>query len=194
MSPPIPRTNPHTGRTFKAVPTPPSVEPLVVRPRDAWRMLGCGNTHGYSLLAAGELETYREGGARKITVESIRRYIARRLAADPIAAPRRRGRPGLGLFLITLDERLKRDGDHVLATVGVDHRRRRHAGAQALADVRAHVHEANRDFEIFRFLRAARGRLGDRLTRPRLGGLGEGDVDARRSDRQRTRARATAVG
>ena len=55
-------------------------EPLVVRPRVAWRLLGCGNAYGYRLIAAGELESYRDGRARKITVESIRRYIKRRLA------------------------------------------------------------------------------------------------------------------
>jgi excisionase family DNA binding protein len=54
------------------------LEPLVVRPRVAWRLLGCGNAYGYRLIAAGELESYRDGRARKITVESIRRYIKRR--------------------------------------------------------------------------------------------------------------------
>jgi hypothetical protein len=38
-----------------------SVEPLVVKPRVAWKMLGCGNTHGYELLAAGELESFKDG-------------------------------------------------------------------------------------------------------------------------------------
>jgi hypothetical protein len=56
------------------------VEPLAVRPRTAWRMLGCGNSHGYELLARGELDSYTSGSARMITTESIKRYIARRLA------------------------------------------------------------------------------------------------------------------
>jgi len=74
------------------------IEPLLVRPRTAWRLLGCGNTRGYELLAAGELESFLDGRSRKITVDSIRRYIARRLDATT-AAPgepyrsRRRGRP-----------------------------------------------------------------------------------------------------
>jgi len=55
------------------------VEPLAVRPKAAWRMLGCGNSHGYELLARGELESFTDGSARKITVDSIKRYIARRL-------------------------------------------------------------------------------------------------------------------
>ena len=29
---------------------------LFVRPKAAWKMLACGNTRGYELLAAGELE------------------------------------------------------------------------------------------------------------------------------------------
>jgi hypothetical protein len=81
--------------------TDPTVEPLLVRPRDAWRMLGCGNTRGYTLLNAGELVSFLDGRARKITVESIHGYIARKLAATgaisftteaPPQRPRR-GRP-----------------------------------------------------------------------------------------------------
>jgi hypothetical protein len=53
--------------------------PLVVKPKTAWKMLACSNTRGYELLNAGELESFLDGRPRKITVESIRRYIARRL-------------------------------------------------------------------------------------------------------------------
>jgi len=54
--------------------------PLVVKPKVAWKMLSCSNTRGYELLAAGELESFLDGRSRKITVDSIQRYIARRLA------------------------------------------------------------------------------------------------------------------
>jgi excisionase family DNA binding protein len=64
---------------------------LVVKPATAWRMLGCSNTYGYALLAAGELDSFRDGRARKITVASIHRYIARRLAES--TGKRGRGRP-----------------------------------------------------------------------------------------------------
>jgi hypothetical protein len=57
------------------------IEPLVVRPAEAWRMLGCGPTYGYELLERGELDSFTDGGARKITVESIKRYIAKKLAS-----------------------------------------------------------------------------------------------------------------
>ena len=53
--------------------------PLVVKPKVAWAMLQCSNTRGYELLAAGELESFLDGRSRKITVDSIRAYIARRL-------------------------------------------------------------------------------------------------------------------
>jgi excisionase family DNA binding protein len=56
-------------------------EPLVVKPKVAWTMLGCGNTRGYELLAAGELDSYKDGRSRKITVASIKGYVARQLAA-----------------------------------------------------------------------------------------------------------------
>ena len=78
----------------------PGTEPLVVRPKRAWQMLDCGNTRGYELVKAGELESFLDGRSRKITVESIHRYIARKLAAEGAseAAPlrRRRGRPPNG--------------------------------------------------------------------------------------------------
>jgi hypothetical protein len=56
------------------------LDPLVVRPKVAWKMLACGNTRGYELLAAGELESYKDGRSRKITVASIKALVARRIA------------------------------------------------------------------------------------------------------------------
>jgi hypothetical protein len=68
--------------------------PLVVKPKIAWRLLACSNTKGYELLAAGELESFLDGRSRKITVASIHALIARRLAAEKDATPKRpRGRP-----------------------------------------------------------------------------------------------------
>jgi hypothetical protein len=75
---------------------PCDVGPLVVKPKIAWKMLACSNTRGYELLNAGELESFLDGRSRKITVDSIHRYIARRLrplendGTNP--QPRRRGR------------------------------------------------------------------------------------------------------
>jgi excisionase family DNA binding protein len=61
--------------------TQPELEPLVVKPRVAWKLLGCGNTRGYELLAAGELESFKDGRSRKITVASVKAYVARQLDA-----------------------------------------------------------------------------------------------------------------
>lgn len=61
-------------------------EPLVVKPRQAWQMLGCGNTRGYELLAAGELDSFLDSRSRKITVASIHAYVARKLATSGIPA------------------------------------------------------------------------------------------------------------
>ena len=58
------------------------LDPLVVRPKVAWKMLACSNTRGYELIKAKELDSFLDGRSRKITVDSIRRYIAQRLAAD----------------------------------------------------------------------------------------------------------------
>jgi hypothetical protein len=73
------------------------VEPLVVRPRVARRMLGnCGTERLWELINSGEIESYLDGKARRITVSSIKAHIARQLAAAAkanAAEPRRRGRP-----------------------------------------------------------------------------------------------------
>ena len=53
--------------------------PLVVRPKCARRMLNCGQTRLYELIAAGELDSFLDGRSRKITVESIYRYVRQRL-------------------------------------------------------------------------------------------------------------------
>jgi hypothetical protein len=55
--------------------------PLVVKPKVAWRLLSCSNTRGYELIATGEIDSFLDGRSRKITVDSIRRYVERRLAA-----------------------------------------------------------------------------------------------------------------
>jgi excisionase family DNA binding protein len=55
------------------------IEPLVVRPNKAMRLLDCSRVYLYELINNGELESYRDGAARKITMESIRRRIQRKL-------------------------------------------------------------------------------------------------------------------
>ena len=57
----------------------PSPDVLLVKPRQACRLLGFGNTKLYELLAAGELQSFKDGKSRMITMESIRCYIARKI-------------------------------------------------------------------------------------------------------------------
>jgi excisionase family DNA binding protein len=59
-----------------------TVEPVAVDPTVAFHMLNCGRTHGYELIAAGELESYLDGRSRKITVASVHAYVARQLARE----------------------------------------------------------------------------------------------------------------
>jgi excisionase family DNA binding protein len=67
----------------------PHLEPLAVSPRQACALLGIGNTRLYQLIGAGELETYNEGRARRITMHSIRARVARltRLTGNKPQAP-----------------------------------------------------------------------------------------------------------
>jgi hypothetical protein len=70
---------------------------LVVSPRRAQHMLDCGRTRVYELIGNGELDSFLDGRSRKITVESIHRYIERRLTQDgsksTVPPHRGRGRP-----------------------------------------------------------------------------------------------------
>ena len=57
-------------------------EPLVVSPARAKAMLDCGTTRLYELIAAGELQSFRDGKSRKITVASIKARVARMVAEN----------------------------------------------------------------------------------------------------------------
>jgi hypothetical protein len=59
---------------------------LLASLRRAKIMLDCGNTQLYALMNSGELDSVWLGRSRKVTVDSIQRLIARRLAS---AAERR---------------------------------------------------------------------------------------------------------
>jgi len=56
------------------------IEPFVVRPRTACRLLDCGVTRLYDLIARGEVESFLDGGSRKIVVASIKSYLDRKRA------------------------------------------------------------------------------------------------------------------
>ena len=57
-----------------------SVRPIVVKPKAATRFGIGGLTKIYGLIANGQLESYRDGRSRLITVASIEAYVARKLA------------------------------------------------------------------------------------------------------------------
>ena len=62
--------------------------PLVASPNQAMKALLVSRSTLYSLINAGELESYTEGRSRRITVKSMGEYVERRLAAEAV----RRGR------------------------------------------------------------------------------------------------------
>jgi hypothetical protein len=53
---------------------------LVVKPGRAMVMLDVSRTRLYELLNSKELESFKDGSSRKITVSSIRAYVARHLS------------------------------------------------------------------------------------------------------------------
>lgn len=54
-------------------------EILVVRPKRACEMLSIGQTRLFELLNQNELQSFKDGGGRWISVESIRQYVRRQL-------------------------------------------------------------------------------------------------------------------
>jgi hypothetical protein len=70
-----------TGRAVGEHSEPEHIEPMAVSPRKAGVLLDVGHTRVYQLIGNGELESYREGRARKITMRSIRARHERQLAA-----------------------------------------------------------------------------------------------------------------
>ena len=57
------------------------LDPLGVSPRQTGHLLDIGLTRVWQLIGSGELETYREGRSRKVTMLSIRARHERQLAA-----------------------------------------------------------------------------------------------------------------
>lgn len=55
------------------------MEPIAIRPKEAFAAIGVGVTKGYELLAAGELDSFTVGRARRITTASIEAYVARQI-------------------------------------------------------------------------------------------------------------------
>jgi hypothetical protein len=67
-----------------------ALEPLVTDVAGAQRMLDAGHQKIWDLLNAGELESFRLGRARRITIQSIRSYIQRKVAEA--ASPKNTGK------------------------------------------------------------------------------------------------------
>src|SRR5262249_29243460 len=66
-----------------------AAESLSVSPRVAGEMLDYGETKIKALIKSRELESYVDGGSRRILTQSIHNYIARKVEATE--APARRG-------------------------------------------------------------------------------------------------------
>ena len=63
----------------------PTMEPLMLRPKEAFAAIGVRKTKGFALIAAGELEALKHGRMTLIPVSSIKAFAAR-LATQKEAA------------------------------------------------------------------------------------------------------------
>ena len=61
------------------------IEVLVVRPKQACQMLSIGQTRLFELLNSNELQSFKDGGGRWITMQSIRDYVRRQLERSQAA-------------------------------------------------------------------------------------------------------------
>lgn len=62
------------------------MDTIAIPPKSAFAAIGVGVTKGYELINAGELETFKIGRATRVTTESVKAYVARRIAAQQEAA------------------------------------------------------------------------------------------------------------
>lgn len=62
-----------------------NLEPIAIKRTTAARMLDCGATKIYQLEKSGELQTIKLGADTRITIESIRQYVARQIGAKESA-------------------------------------------------------------------------------------------------------------
>jgi hypothetical protein len=74
------KTRARAGVKTTAAASAVGIEPLAVAPNVAFRLIGVGITKGYELIGSGELRSFRIGRARRITMDSIRALIAKKLA------------------------------------------------------------------------------------------------------------------
>ena len=63
------------------------IEAFAVPAKKAAPAIGVGMTRLYQLINAGEIESYRDGKARKIVVASLKAYVERQVLAEA-AKPR----------------------------------------------------------------------------------------------------------
>ncbi len=64
-------------------------EALGVPPATAERLLGISHKKIYELLSGGELDSYKIGRARRVTLASIEGFLARQIEAHPMPRTRR---------------------------------------------------------------------------------------------------------
>lgn len=52
------------------------MDKLLYRPKEAAAVLGIGRDKLYDLMRSGRLESHKDGGARLITADALRAYVA----------------------------------------------------------------------------------------------------------------------
>ena len=51
------------------------MEPLLLTPEQAFRLIGVGRSHGFKLLASGELPSIKIGRLRRISRAELERWV-----------------------------------------------------------------------------------------------------------------------
>ncbi len=62
--------------------TAPVAPVRLLTPEQAAQVLGCGRSHMFRLIAAGEIRSIKVGRLRRIPVGEVEQYIERLMSAD----------------------------------------------------------------------------------------------------------------
>jgi excisionase family DNA binding protein len=58
------------------------MNPLLLTPEQAFRLIGVGRSHGYKLIASGELPSIKIGRLRRIPRAALERWVAQQSSPE----------------------------------------------------------------------------------------------------------------
>jgi excisionase family DNA binding protein len=63
------------------------MDPLLLTPEQAFHLIGVGRSHGYKLLASGEIPSLKIGRLRRVPRVALEQWVADSMQTGNLAAP-----------------------------------------------------------------------------------------------------------